>query len=496
MYQVYANSKLLHDDALDEYRLTAATLDLELGKTGSFEFTIYPTHPSFAVVEPMRTIVTVLKYSRQIYSGRVLNIRHGFYGEKQVSCEGELAYLLDSMIMPHTYSGGFSGYLSYVLNQHNAQMGEDKNIFPGSVTVGDYDPFTVEETEIRSAYDLLTAHMVSVSDGYLQLRYTDSGVRYLDLLSYVADISDVSGQAIEVGANLLDISRETNSSGMFSAIIPLGAKLKDSDVRLDIKSVNGNLPYLINETAKNLCGGLIFRTVVFDDITNAATLKTTGANYLADNYVGESSIEITAADLSGRDPSIDSFDLGRWVWVRNPYHFADGAQMFLIKKMTVDLLNPAGNKIVIGEIRKGISDAVAEIADSVKPREEKAVQPYLIESGTTGIWSWKKFSDNTCEFFGKIGVTQAEVSTALGGWYRGANLYDATAYPYPFTMTEAPALNMMFQTRNGLAAFVWVNSIDAATAQKYVPQAFLVRPTTATGIYGNINIIGKGKLSS
>lgn len=122
------------------------------------------------------------------------------------------------------------------------------------------------------------------------------------------------------------------------------------------------------------------------------------------------------------------------------------------------------------------------------------VQPYVIETGTTGIWKWKKFSDNTCEFFGKIPVTSADVANALGGWFRGANLYEATAYAYPLQMTEAPALEMMFQTRNGLAALLWVNSPDAETAKGYLPQSFLIRPTTATGIHGNINIIGKGKL--
>ena len=495
MYQVYGDGNLLHDDRLDGYRVTDATIDLELGKSGSFAFTIYPDHPSFAVIEPMKTKVTVFKYSHQIYCGRVLNIQYGFYGEKQVSCEGELAFLLDSMLPPHKFNGSLSGYLSFIINDHNAFMETDKRFTMGRVTVGNYSPFVVDETEYKSAYDLLSGNILSQVDGYLHVRY-EGTVRYLDLLSYTADVSDISGQTIEVGANLLDIKRETNSSNMFSAIIPLGAKLADSDTRLDVSSVNNYKPYIVNETAKALCGGLIYRVVVFDDITNDLTLLTAGADYLAEHYAGESSIEITAADLSGMDASIDSFDLGRWVRVRNWYHFADGDQMFLIKKMTVDLSNPAGNKIMIGEVKKGITDAISQIADSVKPTKVESVQPYLLESGTTGIWSWKKFSDNTCEFFGKIGVTQADVTTALGSWYRGANLYDSDAYPYPFTMTEAPALNMMFQTRNGLAAFVWVNSIDAATAQQYVPQAFLVRPTTATGIYGNINIIGKGKLSS
>lgn len=118
----------------------------------------------------------------------------------------------------------------------------------------------------------------------------------------------------------------------------------------------------------------------------------------------------------------------------------------------------------------------------------------IVETGTTGIWSWQKYRDNTIEFFGKIPVLSYEVSTALGGWFRGANLYEADAYPYPFPMSEAPALEMTFQTRNGLGAMVWVFSQDAATAQAYAPQAYLIRPTSATGIHGNINVVARGKL--
>lgn len=495
MYQVYANGQMLHDDSLDGYRLTAASLDLELGKTGSFEFTIWPNHPAFDSIVPMRSLVTVSRNYQDIYSGRVLNINYGFYGEKQVSCEGELAFLLDSMTGPHTYKGSFSGYLDFVLEMHNETVDAHKQFQPGRMTVGEFTPFSVSERlEYKSAFDLLNRRMVGPSGGYLHVR-NEGGVRYLDLLSYSADVSDVSGQMIEVGKNLLDISRQTNSENVFSAIVPLGAKLEDSDARLDIRDVNSGRPYIVNEAAKELCGGLIFRQVIFENITNAQTLLTTAEQWLESNYAGESTIEITAGDMSGLDPSLDSFWIGRWVRVFNQYHFTDGIQLFLIKKMVIDLLNPAGNRIVIGEVRKGISDAVAQISDVVNSMEEPAaVQPYVMESSTTGIWTWKKFSDNTCEFFGKIPALDGQTGTAFGGWHRSGALYDATAYPYPVDMAEAPAVNMVFQTRNSNGAFLWPFSDSAETARQYVPQCYLVKPTAATGILGNINIIGKGKL--
>ena len=483
----------MFESGVDDFPLTQAVLDLELGKSGSFAFTIYPNHINFPAVEIMSPVQIDRNYET-IYRGRVLDIKYGFYGEKQVSCEGELAFLLDVMVPPHSYSDSFSGYLAYVLGMYNRMVDADKEIFAGIITVGDFYPFTVvEKAEYRTAFDTLTNHMVQKTGGYLQIRY-EGGNRYLDLLSPDADATNISGQEIKLGKNLLDISRETRGEGMFSAIIPLGAKPEGSEQRLNIKAVNSNLEYLVNATAANLCKGKIYRTVIFDNITNATTLKKEGQRYLDENYAGEYSIEVTAADLSGRDASVDFFRVGQWVRVYNDHHFGAASQLFLVQKLSINLLKPAENKLTVGHVKKGLAEEVAGLSNSVENISvPEAVQPYVMESGTTGIWTWKKFSDNTCEFFGKVPITSADVTSTIGAWYRGPNLYEATMYAYPVQMTEAPAVEMTFHTRNGLAAMLWISSPDADTARQYLPQAFLIRPTSATGIFGNINIIGKGK---
>lgn len=494
MYQIYAAGQLIHDANLDDdgYRIPSADLELELGKTGSFEFTIYPNHTGYDAVQPMAE-VTVARNYVTIYTGRVLTIKYGFYNEKIVTCEGELSYLLDVLIEPHTYTGSFTGYLSYIIGLYNEKADSTKQFVVGAATVAEFMPFTATVTEYTTAFDILQNKMVSPSGGYLQIR-NSGGNRYVDLLSYYAD-GTASTQTIELGKNLLDLSREFDGTGVFSAIIPLGAKIGDTDQRIDITGVNNGVPYIVNDTAKAFCNGLIFRQVIFDNITNAQTLKTEAGYYLAENYSGQTAIEVTAADLSGIDKTLESFRVGQWVNVYSYTHFAENPQLFVIQKLSIDLLSPARNKIVIGRVKRGLSETVAELSGN-SPDESGAVQPYVMESGTTGIWSWKIFSDNTCEFFGKIPVLTADVTTALGGWYRGANLYESTAYEYPVEMTEAPAVSMTFQTRNGLSALLWINSPDADTAQRYLPQSFLIRPTTATGINGNINIIAKGKVTT
>lgn len=559
MYKVMCSGKTIHSDSIQGLKVKEGKLALELGKTGLFEFTIYPNHPYYDYVLPMLSIVEVYRDESSIFRGRVLNINYGFYNEKKVSCEGELSFLLDSIVPPHAISTSFSEYLDYVIDIHNAQVETEKQFKRGSVTVADFAPYeVVEDFEFLTSYETINKRMVEYSGGFLQVRH-QYGDMYIDLLNPDMNIDNVSEQKIRLGKNLVDIKREVEGIEVFSGIVPLGAKIGETESRLNISSVNGGSYSILNNDAV-AAYGRIYKTVVFDNITNASTLLSEARRYLANNYAAINTIEITAVDLSGANPELDSFNVGQWVTVESEMHFGY-SQTLLIRKMTIDISNPANTKIEVGREKRGLTDSLGnvtnnlssilasinnvagsiggisakattatELANTATTKANTAAttasgaattantalatansasssvgnvtnrvstlesRPYITSVGTTGIWKWKKYSDNTCEFFGKIPVTNYDISTALGGWYRGANLYNATDYAYPFTMTEAPALEVTFQTRNGLAAIAWIFSQDATTAQKYAPQCYLIRPVTGTGIYGNINIIGKGKL--
>ncbi len=595
MYKVTCDGKTLHNDNLQNLKVMNGQLTLELGKTGAFEFSIYQDHPYFDSVKPVVSIIEVYRNELSIFRGRVLNIKYGFYNEKQVFCEGELAFLLDSIVPPHAVTGSFTSYLEYIISIHNDQVEEAKRFSVGSITVGEFYPFeVVEDFEFLNSFETINKRMVERSGGYLQARH-EYGEMYLDLLAPDMNIGNVSGQKIRLGKNLLDLRKEVEGSEVFSGIVPLGAKIGDTENRLDISSVNGGSYAIVNNSAVAVYGK-IFKTVVFDNITSASELLSEARSYLAEKFASVNTIEITAADLSGANPDLDSFNVGQWVEVISPAHFNE-PQIFLIRKMSIKISNPAGTKIEVGRTKQGLTDRLGNVVDDIgdllsriqnvagsisgisqkaAAAETKATaaettaknaatkatsaettaknaataatnadtkataatttansattaannaaskattaqttansaastasnaasrvssleaRPYITAVGTTGIWKWKKYSDNTCEFFGKIPVTNYDIKTALGGWFRGANIYDATAYPYPFTMTEAPAVNVTFQTRNGLAAIAWVFSPDANTAQNYAPQCYLITPVTGSGVYGNINIIGKGKLS-
>lgn len=559
MYKVECNGKMLHNDNIQSLRVHEGKLTLELGKSGLFEFTIYHTHPYYDAVLPMLSIIEVYRDELSIFRGRVLNIEYGFHNEKHVSCEGELAFLLDSIVEPHAVSGSFSDYLEYIIDIHNSQVEEEKQFTMGSVTVGDFSPYeVVEDFNFLTSFDTLQQRMVEYSGGYLQVRH-EYGTMYLDLLSPDMNISNVSGQKIRLGKNLIDLKRAVEGSEVFSGIVPLGAKIGDTENRLDISSVNGGSYSIVNNSAVAVYGK-IYKTVIFENITNASTLLQEARAYLNESFAAINTIEIKAIDLSGINPELESFEVGQWVTVESEPHF-NQSQTLLIRKMMIDISNPANTKIEVGRTKQGLTDSLGNVTNNIgsilasinnvasnigsavakadnaatiaSNADAKATtatttantanttansaltkansaattansaltkantvesRPYITATGTTGIWKWKKFSDNTCEFFGKIPVSNYTITTALGGWYRGVNLYETTTYAYPFTMTEAPAVEMTFQTRNGLAAIAWIFSADASTAQSYLPQCYLIRPVTGSGIYGNINIIGRGKL--
>lgn len=602
MYKVTCDGKLLHSDDLQGLKIVEGQLSLELGKTGAFDFVIYPQHPYYEYVKPVISIVEVFKNELSIFRGRVLNIKYGFYNEKQVSCEGELAFLLDSIIAPHAVADSFSAYLDYIVSIHNEQVEAKKRFVTGSVTVPDFWPFeVVEDFEFLTSLETLNKRMVEPSGGYLQARH-EYDTMYLDLLAPEVNLANASTQKIRLGKNLVDLEKDVKGSEVFSGIVPLGAKIGDTENRLDISMVNGGSYSIVNEAAV-AAYGRIFKVVVFDDITDAATLLSEAKRYIAENFASVNTIEITAADLSGTNPDLDSFNVGQWVEVVSDIHFNE-PQSFLINKIVIKISDPANTKIVAGKTKRGLTDhlgnamedlgslhsqmqkvasSIGSISTKAATAEAKAVsaetkassaetkatsaetkannaataasnaatkataaetkantattaasnaataannaatkattatqtasaastkadnlatrvtaleaKPYVTATGTTGIWKWQKFSDNTCEFFGKVPVTNYAITTALGGWFRGPNLYETTTYAYPFAMTEAPAVELTFQTRNGLAAIAWVFSADANTAQSYLPQCYLIRPVTGSGIYGNINIIGRGKLA-
>ena len=118
-------------------------------------------------------------------------------------------------------------------------------------------------------------------------------------------------------------------------------------MRLDIKSVNNNLDYVSDSIAVSNFGW-IYKTVVWDDVTDANILKSKGEKYLTDSQFDNLVIEITALDMHLIDNNEMSIRLSDKIRiVSKPHGLKD--KYFRLTKQTINLNNPENNTITLGK---------------------------------------------------------------------------------------------------------------------------------------------------
>ena len=349
MFRIYSDEYLLHHDNLENLRIFDPSMELELNKTGSFVFTVQPDNPRFPFVKRMKSIIQVWQDDYSLFRGRGLDEEIGWHNEKTFTCEGDLAFLLDSIQRPFTFTGTVTEFIAFALGNHNAQVEAEKRFQIGSVTVDDV--LTVDSTDYINTLETLQKYLVEAFGGYLITRQNKNTV-YLD---YLSELSLLSPQKIQFGKNLLDLKRIRKGSDIISAIIPLGATQNDTGKRLTIESVNNGLDYLVDEDTKNEFG-FVVRHVIFEDITDATELKTAGQAHLAEIVNQWESIELTAADMAAVDKNITSFHLGTNVQADSKPHGLN--QRMLVTKLSLKLFEPWANKLTLGRTIKAFSEVV------------------------------------------------------------------------------------------------------------------------------------------
>ncbi len=363
MYRVYCDDILLYHSKLENLVLLNPSVELEVNKTGSFTFTVPSDHPYYGLIRKLKSIITVYQDDYLLFRGRVLDEEIGWHNERKVSCEGELAFFLDSIQRPYDFTGGIREFLQMLLDIHNAQVDVDKRFTLGNVTVTDPNDFIVRsDIDYVTTWEVIQKKLLDLLGGYLQIRHVGD-VHYLD---YLKDFTLLAPQKIQFGKNLLDLKRIRKGADIATSVIPLGAKLKDAegkdtDERLTIAAVNGGLDYVVDEDAKAQYG-LIVKTVIFDDVTEAANLLTKGKAHLAGLVKLPETIDMTAADMATLGQDITSFHIGTKVRVESKPHGID--QLFTVSKLSIKLLDPAANKLTLGGVLDTFTASTSKITVS------------------------------------------------------------------------------------------------------------------------------------
>ncbi len=360
MYKVYCDGLLLYHSKLENLQIFNPSVELELNKTGSFVFTIHPDHPYYSFIKKLKSVITVFQDDYLIFRGRPLDEDIGWHNEKTITCEGDFAFLLDSVLRPFSFTGTPTEVLSYILSLHNAQVDASKQFQVGDVTVDGY--ITHDAAEYLTTKETLEQVLLEALGGYLKTRF-EGGVAYID---YLSEINLLSPQSIQFGKNLLDLKRIRKGADIATVVIPLGAKVSDengsaTEKRLTIETVNGGADFIQDADAIAQFG-IIVKSVIFEDIADAETLKAEGQAYLAESVNQWETIELTAADLATVDKDITSFHLGTQVRVTSVPHGLN--QLFVVSKLSIKLLDPAANAITLGKVIPAFSEAVKGISSN------------------------------------------------------------------------------------------------------------------------------------
>ena len=360
MYRVLCDGKILHDIRDPDYQLLSPKLSLELNKTGNFDFGMLPTHPHINDIKKLKSRIDVYEDDELLFSGRSLTDENDFQNTGQISCEGELSFLLDSIQRDHTYGteseeiGVADTKISIfkrLIEEHNVQVENEKKFTLGTTDVDDIS-ISKLATNFENTWDFVNSNFLGKYDGYLRVRHEDE-IRYLD---YVKQYGKISNQPIRFGENLLDLKKYSKAEDIKTAIIPIG---KDNVTIKTAKDHNGT-DYIYDQDAVDFYGW-IYDKVDFSEVSDPNTLLVEAKKYLQKCINLAITIELTAIDLHMVDVDINSIRLGDLVPCVSDQHgimstLGDTNTYYLVSKYELDLENPANNKITLGRTISTLTD--------------------------------------------------------------------------------------------------------------------------------------------
>ena len=423
MYKIYADDTLIYDSTIEDYKIGKGSVTLEVNKSGSFTFSLYPDHPFYDSLVKLKTVITVYKRGRILFRGRILNDVTDYWNNKVITCEGELGFLQDSIIRPFVFQGSPTNFFKKLISEHNAQVDDFKKFKVGAVTIVDsndyiYRSSTLYENTLKSLKSRLPE---SALGGYFYITHGADGTDPIPTLNYVADFIKTSSQTIEFGQNLTKYTKTVKGEEIATAIIPLGATVDDGDSstedkKVTISEVNNGVDYVYNADGVALYGW-IFKVVEWEDVTLAKNLKTKAEAYLEEIVKQNITVELTAVDLNLIDESIESFNVCEYIRVLSTPHNFDS--ILLCNKQTVDLLNPSKDSYVLGYNYSTFTEKSNKLAPTVTvlKSDNKTTLKFTDKDGTkTAIISDGSNGNDGSD--GNDGVSPTIEVTAIEGGNR------------------------------------------------------------------------------
>lgn len=356
MYTIYADDALLYSPGDEELSVLSPVLETQCNAAGTLTFVLLPEHPMYSALHKMRTRIDIRQDDEIIWRGRVLETETDFYRQKTVTCEGELTYLVDSVLHPYKladYDSTAAGLFRLYLTRHNEAVSEAQQFQIGNVDIETLS--SVENTGYGNTWDEISGNLLDIHGGFLRVRH-EGGVRYLD---WTKESGTSCGQVIRFGENLLDLSEYVSASEVVTCLIPYAGQ---GDSRITIESVNDGKDYIEDEAGIALYGR-IWGVTEFD-AKDASKLLEMAKGNLQKRLKETITITISAVDLHLLDVNAESFRVGDKVRVVSPPHGIDAE--YTCTAISLDLVSPDQSEYTFGTPETGMASTTAATSKAVE----------------------------------------------------------------------------------------------------------------------------------
>lgn len=382
MYKIILDKNKIVQDSIDNI-VISPVLTEKLNGVPTLKYTI-PYSDKYYQDYQRRISKIEVKYDDvSKFKGRLLNDRLLFNGNKELTFEGELAFLNDIQYPPYEFEGDYGDLFKDVLNYYNSKCDKDKRFNVGQITMTDSNNYITRSSETYSSCWNVISEKILSYGGYIKLRYVGDE-RYLDLL-YESGV--VTKQKIEFGENLLDLEEYIDSSEIATVVIPLGAKKNDTKElndniqrtytaeRIDIRSVNNGKLCIESKLVKKL--GRVERVVNWDDVTIPSNLLTKAKKKCDELILENQSITAKAIDLHYAGNDTPYFKIGDIIPILSKAHNIETTA--ILTERTTYLNDPTQDTFSLGTEKKTLTSSVNASSNAADDTAEKITGNFINE---------------------------------------------------------------------------------------------------------------------
>ena len=441
LFRIYVDGNLFYHPQLSSLAVTKAQVQEDAESIDSLTLSAPFNHPYLADIKPMSSVVVCKRGDDTVFEGRALDNGTDFYNTHTWTCESALAYLKDTIQPPYDYSGTLKGLLEYFISEHNKAVEDKKKFTVGNVTVTDDNDYVhYSSSDYSVTMDAIRQKLLGTHGGYLRLRYTADG-RVLD---YLADFSETSLQTVEFGKNLTDVKINTDHTERATALIPLGAKIRETDdegnetetdKRVTIESVNDGKNYVFDEAVVKEIGW-IWKTEIWEDVNLPSNLLRKANQRLSELTKGITSMELTIVDESDTGADIPDIHARQYVECKSAPHGIDGRYLVLSK--TKDYLNPSGNTITIGATLTSASvkqvQNISALEEDILGQESKIST--AVKDASIALDATHSLKENIHECYSEISKTAEEINLSVREGYISRSELEAIQQDFETSITQ------------------------------------------------------------